>query len=176
MKKSIKNTCCFIGSRPQNLSYQFQEQHPSCVLLKELLKKEIELIITEKGITHFITGMALGVDQWAAEIVLEMKKSYPFATLESAIPYEEQAAKWTTDQRERYYAIARQCDTETMMQGVYTKDCMQKRNRYMVDSSQIVIAVWNGRPGNAGSTVKYAKAYNREIVYINPETLQVEKE
>lgn len=176
MEKSIKNTCCFIGRRLQILPNEFQEQHPSSVLLKELLKKEIKLLITEKEITRFISGMALGVDQWAAEIVLEMKKSYPIVTLESAIPYEEQAANWTTDQRERYYAIARQCDTETMMQGVYTKDCMQKRNRYMVDSSRIVIAIWNGRPSGVGSTVKYAKACNREIVYINPETLQVEKE
>lgn len=169
------NTCCFTGGRPQNLPCGFNEQNPNCIQLKALLKKEIEVLITEKEITHFISGMSLGVDQWAAEIVLELKKTYPYITLESAISYEEQAVDWRVDQQERYYTIARQCDTETILQGAYTTDCKKKRNRYMVDHSQIVIAVWNGRLRGTGSAIKYARACNREIVCINPQTLQVEK-
>ena len=33
------------------------------------------------------SGMAQGVDMYAAEIVLELKKQYPQITLECAIPY-----------------------------------------------------------------------------------------
>ncbi|MEF9972858.1 MAG: SLOG family protein [Clostridia bacterium] len=167
-----KKTCCFTGSRPQNLPFGFDEQHPACVRLKQLLWQEIQALIAEKNVVHFISGMALGVDQWAAEAVLSLKKVYPHITLESAIPCESQAVKWKNAQQARYFEIASHCDKETMLQRQYTPDCMQKRNRYMVDSSQFVLAVWAGRPGGTGSTVRYARQLGRRIVCINPETLQ----
>ncbi|MEG0934951.1 MAG: SLOG family protein [Clostridia bacterium] len=101
-----------------------------------------------------------------------LKKVYPHITLESAIPCESQAVKWKNAQQARYFEIASHCDKETMLQRQYTPDCMQKRNRYMVDSSQFVLAVWAGRPGGTGSTVRYARQLGRRIVCINPETLQ----
>ena len=168
-----EKTCCFTGSRPQNLPCGFHEERPNCVRLKELIRQEIEALITQQNISHFISGMALGVDQWAAEAVLELKKAYPHITLEAAIPCELQASKWRVEQQERYFTIASQCDKETMLQRAYTNDCMQKRNRYMVDSSRIVLAVWGGKPGGTGSTVNYARQLGRTIVCINPETLQV---
>ncbi|MEG1814225.1 MAG: SLOG family protein, partial [Clostridia bacterium] len=130
-----EKTCCFTGSRPQNLPCGFNEERPNCIRLKELLHQEIEDLITQQNISHFISGMALGVDQWAAEAVLELKKTYPQITLEAAIPCETQMVKWKIDQQERYFAITSRCDKETMLQRAYTKECMQNRNRYMVDSS-----------------------------------------
>lgn len=57
-----KTTCCFTGHRPQKLPFKFDEQHPDCVRLKKLLRQELVRLITEAGVTHFITGMALGID------------------------------------------------------------------------------------------------------------------
>ncbi|MEG1516684.1 MAG: SLOG family protein [Clostridia bacterium] len=97
--------CCFTGSRPQNLSFGFDEQHPDCVRLKQLIRQEIQAFIVEQNVSHFISGMALGVDQWAAEAVLELKKIHPQITLEAAIPCETQMIKWKINQQERYFAI-----------------------------------------------------------------------
>ena len=56
--------------------------------------KSIVIELVEKhSVTHFISGMAIGVDMIAAEIVLELKKDYPQITLECAIPCETQAVK-----------------------------------------------------------------------------------
>ncbi|MFR9253761.1 MAG: SLOG family protein [Oscillospiraceae bacterium] len=77
-------------------------------------------------------------------------------TLESAIPCETQAIKWSVASRERYYNIAAKCDKETMLQREYTSDCMDKRNRYMVDHADYILAVWNGCPSGTGNTVRYA--------------------
>ena len=87
-------SCAFTGHRPQNLPFGFREDDERCIALKETLKKQIISLITDENVTHFISGMALGVDMYAAEIVLELKKTYPGITLESAIPCETQAAKW----------------------------------------------------------------------------------
>lgn len=67
--------CCFTGHRPQKLPFGFNEEDERCVLLKDRLKGAIEMLITEHNITHFISGMALGVDIYSAEIVLSLKKS-----------------------------------------------------------------------------------------------------
>lgn len=169
-------TCAFTGHRPQHLPFGMNENDERCVKLKEELKEQIINLIEAENVTHFITGMALGVDLYAAEIVLDLKARYPSITLESAIPCETQAVKWSMAQRERYYDIAAQCDKETMLQSHYTPDCMDKRNRYMVDHADFIIAVWDGRLSGMGKTVTYARGRDgKVIIVIDPVTLAVER-
>ena len=138
------------------------------------LRAEIIRLIEQEGVTHFISGMALGVDMYAAEIVLGLKSSYEGITLESAIPCESQAEKWTEKQRDRYFEIASKCDKETLIQHLYASDCMHKRNRYMVDQADFIIAVWDGRPSGTGKTVQYAQRQGKLVTIINPRTMLVE--
>lgn len=70
--------------------------------------------------------------------------------------------------RDRYYEIVSRCDKETLVQKNYTYDCMQKRNEYMIDNSDFVIAVWDGRPSGTGNTVRYAESKDKNIIRINP--------
>lgn len=173
----LQQTCCFTGHRPEGLPFKTDESHPDCVELKERISQEIERLITEEGVRHFISGMAVGTDLIAAELVLELKKKYPLITLESAIPYEEQAIKWTQAQREQYYKIAGQCDESVTLQNTYTRDCMKKRNQYMVEHSGYVLAVWTGAPrSGTGQTVSYAGSLGRQITIINPKTLEITRE
>lgn len=58
--------CCFTGHRPEKLGIPEKQ-------VKEKLRKAIRQAI-EDGFTTFISGMARGVDMWAAEIVLEERK------------------------------------------------------------------------------------------------------
>ena len=51
----------------------------------------------------------------------------------------------------------------------YSKDCMLKRNRYLVEHSSFLLAVYNGtRRSGTGATVRYAQQLNREIIMIDP--------
>jgi len=49
---------------------------------------------------------------------------------------------------------------------------MQKRNEWMVDHSDYVIAVWDGSKGGTGNCVKYAIKQEKEILQLNPKTLE----
>ena len=169
-------TCAFTGHRPQSLPFGFDESDKRCASLKSVMRDQIVALIENEGVTHFITGMALGVDMYAAEIVLDLKSKYPHITLESAIPCETQAIKWPVASRERYYNIAAKCDKETMLQREYTSDCMDKRNRYMVDHADYILAVWNGCPSGTGNTVRYAHKMSKSIIVINPASLEVTQE
>lgn len=163
-----RKTACFTGHRPQTITYLWDETSALSLELKAKLEKAIIYLIDNKGVTHFISGMALGVDMIAAEIVLELKSKYPEIKLECALPCETQASRWSEKYRDRYFNIIEMSDKETLLQTHYTADCMHKRNRYMVDHSDYVIAVWDGSPSGTGKTVMYAKENNKAILQIKP--------
>lgn len=160
-------TIIFTGKRPKGLPWRFNETDDRCLLLKEKLRIEIENCIKD-GYTHFITGMALGVDVYAAEIVLEMKKHYTHLTLEAALPCETQASKWNAEDRERYFNILQFCDTVTYVRYKYTEDCMMQRNYYMVDKADLVIAVCDRMSGGTGATIRYANKKSVPVFIIKP--------
>ena len=162
---------CFTGHRPQNLPFGFNEEDDRCRKLKELLRESIVDLIENHGATRFISGMALGVDMYAAQIVLEEKRTFRRVTLECAIPCKGQVRYWTPEQKTVYRDILQECDKITLLQHEYTSDCMEKRNRYLVDSADIVLAVWDGSNGGTANTVRYAQAQDKEILVISPNAL-----
>jgi uncharacterized phage-like protein YoqJ len=91
-------------------------------------------------------------------------KSTRIVTLEAAIPCEEQAARWKERDRNRYFGLVERCDLETMVQHRYTSGCMQRRNRYMVDRSSLVLAVYDGMLGGTMYTLTYAMRQGVRVV------------
>lgn len=131
------------------------------------LSQKIELVITEYGIAHFISGMAIGVDLDFAEIVLKLRNKYPIK-LECAIPCPNQTLKWNKADKLRYERILKCADKINLIEKRYTPECMLKRNRYMVDKSELVIAVFNGiEQGGTWFTISYAKRENKTIELID---------
>jgi uncharacterized phage-like protein YoqJ len=101
--------------------------------------------------------MAIGCDTYFAEAVLALKRLHPEVTLEAAVPCDDQAEKWNTAQREHYAALIEQCDTVTHVSHSYSPGCMMKRNEYMIDSSSLLLACFNGRSSGTMSTILYAQ-------------------
>lgn len=163
--------CAFTGHRPKRLPFGSDEADEKCSHLKRIIREQIIHLIEEDEVSYFISGMAMGIDMYAAEIVLDLKVMYPDIQLECTIPYEEQAIRWPNALRERYYDIAGKCDKETMLQTHYSSGCLQRRNRYMVDQADIIIAVWDGKPSGTGSTVKYALSKGKRVIRIDPSTV-----
>ena len=153
---------------------EYGENSIQCDELKGRLEELIKNLIEKESVTHLISGVALGVDTYAANIVLNLKAQYPGITLKCAIPCETQAVKWTERDRDIYYDLLAKCDKETLLQQNYTSDCMQKRNEYMVNNSDYVIAVWNGKPSGTRNTVEYAKKKNKVILLLDPQILKIE--
>lgn len=161
-------TVCFTGHRPQHFSFGFDESHPDCIRLKENLKNEILRQINE-GADIFICGMAQGTDIWAAEAVIEARENFPYIKLIAAIPCPDQANRWRKSAIERYDRILKKCDEKKVISPFYHAGCMHQRNRYMVDNSDVLIAVYdNSESGGTAFTVNYAKKLGKAIVYLIP--------
>ena len=161
-------SCCFTGHRPAKLPWGENESDPRCLRLKERLREVIERA-AEDGYTHFICGMAEGCDLYCAEAVLALRERRGGVTLEAAIPCPTQPDSWSVAQRERYRRIIERCDYETMVQERYSRDCMQRRNRYMVDRSSLLIAVHDGLPGGTRYTIEYALRRGVSIIDVSIE-------
>lgn len=159
-------SCAFTGHRPARFHFKYNEEHPDCIMLKQAMNKEICALI-EKDVTTFYSGMALGVDTWGAELVLEHKKCNPNIKLIAVLPCEAQPNRWTEHQRNRYFNLLPQCDEVVYVSQQYTLDCMYKRNRYLVDNSQYLLAVYDGQgKGGTAYTVQYAKKNGKSIIII----------
>lgn len=162
------NTCAFTGHRPKSFPWKYNEKAHDCVLLKEVLAGQIAAL-ADRGVTDWLSGMALGVDVWAAEIVLSLQKKNPALRLHCILPCERQEVKWPAAEQERYHTLLKRSDEVVYVSRSYHRDCMLERNRYMVDRASILLAVYNGtyRSGT-GMTVRYAKEQGREIIIIDP--------
>ena len=149
-------SCCFTGHRPDKLPWGTDERDPHCLACKEKIKQALEAVC-EQGVFHFLTGMARGADLYFAEEVLKLREKYPEVTLECARPCESQADHWPEEEQLRYRKILDRCDIETLVQYSYDRGCMMRRNRYMVDHSSWLIAVYDGVPkGGTAQTLAYA--------------------
>ncbi len=163
MGYDISRSCSFTGHRPEKLPWRYDERDLRCVELKERLSGALRSV-AESGFNHFICGMAKGCDTYFAEAVLTLRDEFETVTLEAAVPCETQADGWSEEDRERYLYLLHQCDSCTLISREYTPECMLRRNRYMVDSSSLLIAVWDGKPGGTMQTVNYAKKQGLQII------------
>lgn len=121
--------------------------------------------------THIITGMALGVDQWAARIALEL--GIPFI---AAVPFAGQELAWRDEsQRDEYRELLELADSVHIVSGGgYTKAKMHVRNRWIVDSSDVMVVVLDTTADLRGSgtlaCMQYAMARGVPIEHIDPST------
>ena len=114
--------------------------------------------------------MAQGTDIWAAEAVIDVRENmYPYIKLIAAIPCPDQAKRWSRQSVLRYEQILKKCDEKNIISPFYHGGCMHQRNRYMVDNSDVLIAVYdNSEGGGTAFTVNYAKSKDKAIVYLIP--------
>ncbi len=169
----IAKTVAFTGHRPSGLPFGENEFSPTCSKLHAMLLAEISDRISQ-GYDTFYCGAAMGSDIIFGRLVQMIRSvHHPEIRLVCVIPYEGQADNWSEAWRIRYSKLIEQADETILLSGQYTKDCYQARNRYMVDHAQALLAVYNGaETGGTAYTVTYARQRAKEIILINPSTME----
>lgn len=150
--------CCFTGHRPEKLGMSENQ-------IKQKLYHAIDLAI-KNGFTKFFSGMARGVDIWAAQIVLERRESNKDIQLVCAVPFAGFEKRRSPSEKRIYLDILSSADCVKTMSMYKFYECFQIRNRYMVDHSSLVIAAYNGSAGGTQNTICYAKEKNVKIINI----------
>ena len=148
------------GHRPNKLGNEYDLCGPHTDFIKGEIFKWLSANKPEK----IISGMALGVDQiWA---ICGIRKDIPVI---AAIPCTKQESRWPKKSIDLYNSILSYGLVEKHFVSLenYTHECMQKRNRWMVDNRDVLVAVWNGSPGGTANCVKYAREVNKQVFMIN---------
>ena len=149
---------CFTGHRPEKLT-RFEW------LIKRDLEKQIRQAIAD-GLDVFISGMARGVDIWAAEIVLKLRSKGERIKLICACPYEGFEERWDANWKSRYQEILNAADLVRYICPGYSKACFQIRNEWMVNHTARVIAIFNNTPSGTMNTIEYAIKQNVPVEFI----------
>ena len=150
-----KHRLCFTGHRPEKL-------HSDEATVCAVLEGSIDAAISD-GFRTFITGMARGVDIWAAEIVLARRAQNQDIRLICALPHPDFEKLWSAHWQERYNAILQQADLVREICPAYSKASYRIRNEWMVDHSARVIAIYNGATGGTAKTIAYAERNGVEV-------------
>jgi uncharacterized phage-like protein YoqJ len=149
----------FTGHRPDKLGgYKL----PNDTYIRVCQK--IDTTLRELNPEKVISGMALGIDQWAAMIA--HKLGIPFL---AAIPFEGQEKAWPETSQKTFRLLRKLAAEEVIVSsGGYSADKMQVRNIWMVDNCDTLIAVWDGTSGGTANCVAYAESVGKTIIRINP--------
>lgn len=167
--------CCFTGYRPQKLTYLRDEMSAEYQKLYAVLTEQIKNAV-DREYDYFISGFAEGIDLMAAEIVIALKRDGYDISLEAAMPAMNQTDGWDDLSRGIYYMLLDQADRRVCLDKKMSKYSCLRRNEYMVEQSDLVIAVYDGKKGGTGYTVNYARQKNRDLWIINPKDCSVSKE
>ena len=178
-------TICFTGHRPKELQGK-----------EELVKKTLEKLIRaayQKNYRRFISGMAMGVDMYAAQIVIELKQEFPDIQLILAIPFPGQTKQFPNKEKNDWNNIVKKADeihaynpdkkqyekfkakeiielNENAPQWQYYEavNWLDKRNKWMIEKSDAVIAVWSGtQKGGTANAIKDAMLKIKPIIIFN---------
>lgn len=150
-----KETVCFTGHRKIET-----EQTESRI---DKLDKAIVCAI-ERGYKYFKAGGALGFDTSAANEVIHLKNIYPDIKLILILPCIDQTKCWKEEDIKTCDYIKSKADEVIYTSEKYTRGCMFKRNRYLVDNSNLCICYLFKNKGGTAYTVKYAADNGLEIV------------
>ena len=152
-------SCSFTGHR------SIPESHRNA--LETLLLRAIEYAYTN-GCRDFYTGGALGFDTMAAKQLIQFKMSHRDVRLIVAVPCKDQAERWTSSQRDMYDYILSCADEVVFCSEEYTKDCMKKRNEYLANTCDILIAYSGRASSGSAQTVRMAKALGKTVYNLYP--------
>lgn len=172
-------SCAITGHRPTRFKWKYKENDTRCKRLKRVMREQLVLLY-EKGVRRFYVGGALGVDQWAGEILLRLKEQPEYGDIELvvALPFEDHDADWDARSRSRLRFLMDH-SAETVTVGTPAESaaiCYKKRNYYMVDHTDCLLAVYDNNRSirsGTGMTVNYAKKKGLPIVLIHPDTDEV---
>ena len=148
----VKTTCCFSGHRELDNNFFIDNTEET---IKKLIKE---------GYKTFLVGMALGFDTVVFQTLLKYKNNN--IDIIACVPCPEQNKYFTKEQQQTYLELLNKADKIVYTSNVYSKGCMFKRNRYMVDNSSLLVAYLKENKGGTYYTVKYALSLNKKLVLV----------
>lgn len=148
---------CISGHRPEKLP-----TGAALRMLQSLLFQEIESAMQD-GAKTFYTGMARGVDLWAADMILHLRRQYPAVNLICVSPFADRTNSISGAERFHINSVMQAADEVITLSEHYYRGCYRDRNAYMVQHSRRLIALVADIRSGTGQTVYMAERAGLEM-------------
>lgn len=116
--------------------------------------------LREQKPSTVISGMALGWDMALAEAAFRL--GIPF---HAYLPFVGQEAKWRLASQQQFQTLLGNASVvvECCDPG-YASWKMHRRNEYMVEACDVLLALWDGSNSGTGNCIAYARNAGRKVI------------
>lgn len=157
----------------------FDEKHPGVAFIKKALENHLIQLIDD-GLEWVILSGQLGVETWAAELVIDLKVDFPQLKYAIITPFLDQEKKWNDTKQEKYREICEKADFHTSVTKKPYEGPWQfiEKNKFIIRNSDAMLIVYDEE--NEGSpkfmkelAQKYAERQDYHIISISADDLQL---
>ena len=154
---------CGTGHRPPKLGGYTTDVFERLVeLAEQYITEQCKAAIIDHDDHQFsiISGMALGWDMALAQACITT-----YCKWTAAIPFEGQQLEWPKASQSTWQFLVEQADkVEIISDGGYAAWKMHRRNEWMVNHSDKVVALYNGDPlGGTAACLHYAESQGKTV-------------
>ncbi|MGG1675187.1 DUF1273 domain-containing protein [Neobacillus sp. NRS-1170] len=154
------------GYKPFELGV-FKNDHPSVFYIKAAIKKAL-MPMAEDGLEWVLISGQLGVELWAAEVVLELQSEFPELKLAVITPFLDQQASWNETNKEWYESILAQADfIDSVTKKGYEKPWQFRlKNQFFIEKSDGLLLLYdNEKEGSPKYLYELAQQYQKNHLY-----------
>lgn len=146
----------------------FKENEPAVKYIKLSIKKAlIELL--DQGLEWVIISGQLGVELWAAEVTMELRKNgYTKLKLAIITPFLGQESNWSDKNKEWYAGIIAKADyVDSITKRTYESPVQFRlKNQFMLQKSDALLLVYDDeKEGSPKFLLRTAKEYQQHNRY-----------
>lgn len=122
----------------------FKEDDPKVAVIKKCLKQEISRFI-EEGIEWVLTSAQFGTEQWAIEVVDELKKEYPTIKIAVILPFLEFGSNWNEKNQTKLASLKKLADYVEATSHKTYQDPSQLKNHqaFLLEHCQAALLVYD---------------------------------
>ena len=152
-------TVCFTGHR----TYDGSRNEQLAEAVRELYGR---------GYRTFLSGMAVGFDLAAAEVVLTLRAELADLRLVAVVPFVGTEERFSSRDAMRFRTVLATANEVVELAQCYTPDTYHRRNDFLVDNSSAIIAYFDGSKGGTAYTVRRATKNRLQVIniYDDPQT------
>ena len=191
LSKAASNSfrVCFTGHRPKGscLDYGLNDgRNPELVeaLLSKVLRPLWAHAVTKQKNLVLLTGGALGFDQLALAAGIKLKNEMEnerkkcSVTNFVALPCRNMDSPWRDSSKRAFRDLLFRADKVVELQESYDYRAMQKRNEFMVNNAEGLVAFWDSskKKGGTWNCIRYmrdAKGEGFPAMHVHHETFAV---
>lgn len=157
----------------------FDDKHPGIRFIKKALEKRL-LSFLDEGLEWVIVSGQLGVETWAAEVVINLKKEYAGLKYAVITPFLEQEKNWNETKKEKYQSIVALADFHTSLTKRPYEAPWQfiEKDKFFMRNSDGILIVYDEENDGSPKFVKkaaekYAERSDYQVFTITADDLQV---